>query len=316
MQQVVKILPRRALYRVNVSLYATYGGDFPLAEEAARTVAEMKSRWAWFTMALAQLGQGKVPEATQAYQELARVDALGVSQSISGLGDVAMYAGRYSDAIRILQAGAAAEIAAKNPDAAATKLAAVANAQLLRGDKRAAVEAAEEARKNSSAVKIRFMAAKVFVEVGDGKKAEALIAGLAKEPQAEPRAYAKILEGEMHLKGGDATAAIESFGAANSLLDTWIGHFDLGRAYLETREFLKADSEFDRCLKRRGEAVSLFLDEEPTFGVFPPVYYYRGRAREELKTAGFADSYRAYLSIRGNSTEDPLVRDVRRRVSN
>jgi hypothetical protein len=37
--------------------------------------------------------------------------------------------------------------------------------------------------------------------------------------------------------------------------------------------------------------------------------------REGLKSAGFADSYRAYLAIRGSSTEDPLVREVRKQVN-
>ena len=45
-----------------------------------------------------------------------------------------------------------------------------------------------------------------------------------------------------------------------------------------------------------------------------PVYYYQGRVREGLKTTGFADSYRTYLTIRGKSTEDPLLPEVRRRA--
>jgi len=76
----------------------------------------------------------------------------------------------------------------------------------------------------------------------------------------------------------------------------------------------QADSAFDRCIQRRGEALALFLDEEPTYAFFPPVYYYQGRVREALNTAAFVDSYRAYLTIRGKSTEDPLVPDVRRRA--
>ena len=47
--------------------------------------------------------------------------------------------------------------------------------------------------------------------------------------------------------------------------------------------FPQADAEFDRCLKRRGEALALFLDEEPTYSYLPPVYYYQGRVREGLK---------------------------------
>ena len=62
------------------------------------------------------------------------------------------------------------------------------------------------------------------------------------------------------------------------------------------------------------DTLSLFLDEDPTYGYLPSVYYYQGRVREAIKTAGFAESYRAYLNIRGNSTEDPLLADVRKRA--
>jgi hypothetical protein len=48
--------------------------------------------------------------------------------------------------------------------------------------------------------------------------------------------------------------------------------------------------------------------------VFPPVYYFQGRVREGLGSAGFAESYRVYLSIRGQSKDDPLLMEVRRRV--
>ena len=72
-------------------------------------------------------------------------------------------------------------------------------------------------------------------------------------------------------------------------------------------------AEFERCVQRRGEALALFLDEEPTYAFFTPVHYYRGRAREGLKKPEAAESYRAYLDIRGKSTEDPLVADARRR---
>ena len=56
------------------------------------------------------------------------------------------------------------------------------------------------------------------------------------------------------------------------------------------------------------------MDEEPTYGYFPTVYYYQGVVREGLNNAASADSYRAYLNIRGKSTEDPLLPEVRRRA--
>jgi len=97
-------------------------------------------------------------------------------------------------------------------------------------------------------------------------------------------------------------------------LDTWIGRFELGRAYLEAGAFTEADSEFDRCIKRRGETLALFLDESPTYGYFPSVHYYLGRAREGNKSSGFAESYRTYLSIRGKAGEDPLLSEVHKRA--
>jgi hypothetical protein len=60
--------------------------------------------------------------------------------------------------------------------------------------------------------------------------------------------------------------------------------------------------------------MSLFLDEEPTYGYFPPVYYYQGRVREGLNNAGFVESYRQYLDIRGNAGEDPLLSEIRQRT--
>jgi hypothetical protein len=104
------------------------------------------------------------------------------------------------------------------------------------------------------------------------------------------------------------------FTAANQLVDTWIGRFELGRAYLEAGMFVEADSEFDRCIKRRGEALEIFQDSTPTFAYFPPIYYYQGRVREGLKSPGFAESYRKYLGIRGKAKEDPLLADISRRI--
>jgi hypothetical protein len=58
------------------------------------------------------------------------------------------------------------------------------------------------------------------------------------------------------------------------------------------------------------------LDEEPTYSYFPLVYFYQGRVREGLHSAGFAEAYRSYVKIRGAAAEDPLLPDVRSRIGN
>ena len=100
----------------------------------------------------------------------------------------------------------------------------------------------------------------------------------------------------------------------NAFSDETAQNNELARANLAAGAYVNADSELDRCIKRKGEALSLFVDEDPTFAYFPAVYYYQGRIREALKNVGFTESYKQYLAIRGQSTEDPLVVDVRRRI--
>ena len=261
-------------------------------------------------LAFAQLGQGQLTEAAETYRAIGGVDELGKSYPVSGLGDLAMYEGRFADAARIFEEGAAADLKANDADRAANKLVALAYADAVRKDTKAAIAAAEQALAHSRTVKIRFLAARVFVESGAVDKARTISATLAAELQAEPQAYAKIIDGLAAMKTGNPREAIKLLTEANGLLETWIGHFELGRAYLDASAFTQADSEFDRCLKRRGEALALFLDEEPTYGMFPPVYYYQGRAREGLNGTNFAESYRAYLDIRGKSPDDPLLPDA------
>ena len=92
-------------------------------------------------------------------------------------------------------------------------------------------------------------------------------------------------------------------------------HFDLGRAYLEAAAFPEAEDEFDTCLKRRGEVTAVFLDEQASYHLLPPVYYYLGRAREGLKSAGAGDSFKTYLAMQGNGDPLDLATDARKRLA-
>jgi tetratricopeptide (TPR) repeat protein len=282
MRLVVDILPKRVLFRDNLALYSNYAGDFAAAEEVVNAIEEPDA-YAVLALGFAQLGQDRRAEARASYTRLASMGARGASLAASGLGDLAAYEQRYGEAVRFLEDGAAKDLAQRSGDSAAAKLSAVAAARLQQGDRPAAVGAAERALANSQAVKVRFLAARTFVEAGAAERARPLVDALAREPQPEPRAYARIVEGLMALAANDAPRAIALIAEANGLLDTWIGRFDLGRAYFAARQFAQADSEFDRCIKRRGEALSLFLDEEPTYAYLPAVHAWQVRSREGLK---------------------------------
>ena len=85
---------------------------------------------------MAQLGQGQRREAIATYETLGTVSAFGASLAAAGLADVAVVEGRFSDAARILEQGAAADLAAKSQTAAARKFASSAHAELSREPQR------------------------------------------------------------------------------------------------------------------------------------------------------------------------------------
>jgi tetratricopeptide (TPR) repeat protein/predicted Ser/Thr protein kinase/TolB-like protein len=315
-RKAVEIFPTGASQRLTLSFLNSFSGDFQAGEREARAALQINPSLevGYLNIAEAQIGQGEMSKAVETYHQLEKVSAEGASMAAAALADLAAYEGHFGQAVHLLQQGAAADLAAKRPENAADKFAALAHVQLLQSQSGAAVPSADKALTYSQSMQVRFLAGRIFAEAGEAAKAQKMAASLASESQAEPQAYAKIIEGKSALKQGDSRQAIKALTDANKLLDTWIGRLELGRAYLEAGQFVEADSEFDRCIKRRGETSELFIDNVPSFSYFPVVYYYQGRVREGLKTAAFAESYRTYLSIRGQAGEDPLLSDIRKRI--
>jgi len=315
-QQAVNIVPKGVAQRLNLAFIESFAGDFAASERDANIALGINPSAAqgFLVLAEAQLGEGQIDKATASYHQLEKIGVLPASTAAAGLADLAAYQGNYAEAAAILSNGAAADVAARNTDDAARKYVALGNIEELQARHAAAVSDVDKALANSHTTQIEFLAANTYVEAGDLAKAQKLATSLSSALTSESQAYGKIVAGMIALKRKDTNEAIRQITAANNLLDTWIGRLDLGRAYLEAGAFTEADSQFDECIRRRGEAIELFIDNVPTYAYFPPAYYYEGRAREGLKSAGFADFYKSYLSIRGRSTEDPLVADIRHRI--
>jgi serine/threonine protein kinase/tetratricopeptide (TPR) repeat protein len=315
-QRALDLTPKDVNVRINYSLYACYAGNFQTCEGEARKVLELNPKYeeGFVVLAYAQLGQNQLPQAAETYEKLKKISPRGESVAAAGLANLALYQARVQDAVQILEKGAAADLAAKNPDAAADKYWMLAQAKLDRGDKAGAAAAADRELASSQSIKSRFLAGRVYVDAGQTAKAQKLAATLGGELQSEPQAYAKVILGEDALQAKDPKQALQRFEEARGLMDSWVGRYDMGRAYLEAQAFAEADSEFDRCVKRRGEALELFMDDMPTYSLLPMVYYYQGRVREGLGSPGFKESYQSYLDLRGKSTEDPLLAEVRRKV--
>jgi len=316
-KRALEITPHSVLQRVNYSMYALYAGDFDTAVKEAQALVQENPKFdqALRTSALADLGLGHNEQARQIYVKLQDVNAYGASIAANGLADLALYEGRLADAAGILEKAISVDLAAKDTESAADRLATLALAQTTLGKTQEALASAGKAAAGSKEPGVLYRAAQVYIAAGQEAKALQLVAPLAQRLEPEPQVYAKLLAGEAQLKKGNARDALNTFQEAQKLADTWLGHFDLGRAYLDLSAFTEASSEFDVCLKRRGEATSVFLDDVPSYHLLPPVYYYQGRAREGLNSPGASESYKQFISIKEKGAGDPLVTDAQRRIS-
>lgn len=300
----------------NLALYAVYAGDYGTAAEVAGKVLAQNASYvdAHGALAMAQTGQGRLQDAEQTYQKMAGISARGSEMATMGQADLLLYQGRTKDAIELLEKANGASTKMDDSTLAAHSLL-VAEAKLASGRASDAAADAKSALAHDNGAISQFAAGRIYVEAGQYGPVQAIVSQLSGRLDPDSQAYGKVLEGEMSLKHGDARRAIALFLEAQKLSDTWIGRLDLGRAYIEAGAFTEADSELENCLKRRGEASAIYLDDVPTFRKLPPVYYYLGRAQEGLKSPAAVESFNAFLAIKKNGDEAGLVKDAERRVA-
>jgi tetratricopeptide (TPR) repeat protein len=314
-RHALELYPNNVPYRNNLALYALYAGQFDVAvkESSASIGGNPGYIKGYITLAAAQLGDGHPDQAAQTYDRLRGVSALGASFASSGKADLALYQGREKDALTELESGIAGDVENKNPTAAAKKLLAMAEALLLLGRKAQAIESVDRAVKLAKE-DVLFPAARLYVQAGQDGKASGLAADLGRKFEPLPQALSKVIAGEIELEHGRPREAIALLQASVAQSDMWLARFDLGRAYVAADAFPQADSEFDLCLRRRGEATDGYMNDEQTSHFLPPVYYYLGRVREGLRSSGAVDSYKRFLAFKDAASQDPMVLDARRRA--
>lgn len=317
-KHAVELAPRGVLQRNNLALYAVYAGDYVAATAEARKVLEQNPTYvnAFGALAMAQTGQGNIADADQTYQKMAAVSARGADMAALGRADLLLYQGQTKDAIEMLEKSLSSGAAKMDGSTIAAHQLLLAEAKLAAGKAAEAAADAKSALAHDSGGAVQFAAGNIYVQAGQSGAAQALVMQLAAHLDADDQAYAKLLEGELALKRGDAKGAIADFEESRKIADTWLVRLNLGRAYLEAGAFTEADSELEKCLRRRGEASALFLDDVPTFRSLPQVYYYLGRAQEGLKSSAATDSYKTFLAIKEKGDEVGLVKDAQKRLSN
>ncbi len=307
------IFPRAVLYKNNAALFAMYAGDFAGAEKEASGVLAINKDFAkaYLSIALSQLAADQPDKAAQTYLTLSHLPGSAKWLAACGEADLAMYQGRLADAAKILDGAIKDET---NVSRRARLTVTQAEVRALQGRGRDASTLALKAATMASDEGVAFLAGRVLIDAGQAAPAQEIAARLSQRLDRESQVSAGVLEGELALKRNEPRAAIEKFQAAQKIADSWLGRFGLGRAYLMAGAVAEADSEFDVCLKRRGEATAVLLDDVPTYRLMAPILYYEGRVHQGLGSPAAADHYKAFLAIKQNGDEQGLVTDARRRL--
>jgi eukaryotic-like serine/threonine-protein kinase len=306
------IYPRNVVQRTNLALYAMYASDFETAAREAEAALKLNDNHFKATLALglAHLGSGRVPEAVEAYT---RLRVLNGSIATIGLADVALYEGRAEDAAAVLTEGVAAD--ASQTSAAARKLALLAHARLLQGREAEAIRLAKQAAAMSNAFEVQVESALVYIDAGRAREAEEIAASLRTSLHPEAQAYSRVVLGLALVARNEPRGAVDVFLEGERIANTWLGKFGLGRAYLALGAYTEAQAAFEACLKRRGEAAAMFLDDQPTFRLLPPVHYYMGLTLRALRVPTAAESFKTFLAIKQNG-DDPLVDAAKQQLAN
>ena len=188
MREVVALLPKRVLFRDNLALYRNYASDFAGAETEVAAIDE-PDHYSLLALAFSQMGQGRYADASADVRTPQGLNAQGASFASLGIGDLAAVQGRFGDAARILREGAQQELKDGRGERAAARLLAAAvrgtrTRQQARGHWRCKRSAGRE-----QVVKIRFLAARTFIEAGDPAAAKPMIDGPrtgARRPSRRP----------------------------------------------------------------------------------------------------------------------------------
>jgi tetratricopeptide (TPR) repeat protein len=311
------LYPNRLLYRGNHAFFAMYASEFKIAAESAeRLIIDYPQYYPGHQLkAMAAVATGELATAEETYRSMTLMDEPAASIGVIGLADLAIHQGRFDDSIAMLEVRIAEDLQNDNPPHISTKYLLLGEALQAAGELARGVSAATTALEHGRGEQVLLATARMLIKAGQMKEAGALADELEFELETEPRAFAKIIEGEMALAEGRMGDAFEAFNDALELVDDWLVRFDLGRLYVEANRYPEALRELELSETRRGEGAAFFLDDLPTFRYMTSLPYWLGRAREGMgMTTAAVESYEAFLALRDENSPDPLAADARARA--
>jgi tetratricopeptide (TPR) repeat protein len=311
----VELDPGNLIKRINFAIYAIYAGDFSTSMKESELVYEQNPDfgYALFTLGRAAAAKGDLAVAHDALGRLGESGGMGSSLVPIALADMEMVAGRYPEAVGILESAVETN---DNPFQTATMLVALAEAKIAMEQVDEAVATAGRAIELSRHESIHYLAARALMEGGEAESAESIAVELENRLQSQATTLSALIRGELALKKGQLGTAMREFRWAREEHDIWFVHYLAGLAHMGAGQYPEAFDEFAACVGRKGEVTDVFLVDSATLRYFPPALYWLGRAHEALGNPEAARArYREYIDLRADADPpDPLVADASQRI--
>jgi tetratricopeptide (TPR) repeat protein len=298
-REATRINPSSLSQQNNVAYYLLYAGNFDGALRQAKLVTDKDPGYlkAHMVAALANLGLGNVDTARKSYERAGPAGVL-------GLADIDFLEGSFPAVINRLA----------NSKSDGEQVVA-AQAMLRLGDRRGAGALAEQVANTSKSLSALYQSALTLQAAGVPARARAIARLLGTRLGEGPQMYSRLIESDMALASGQTQEAVKLASEAQKMVDTWLGRYHLGRAYLQAKGYAEAQSEFDHCVRRAGEATGVFIDDLPTWRLMAPAYYYLAQAEEGLGSAGAKTNYQKFLNLAKNlSPTDPMAIQARKGI--
>ena len=181
---------------------SAYSGGCRGRRQGGRGSAEARLSTELSPRGIRVLLQEQTEQAAEAYHKLEKTNP---SDAATGLADLAVYQGRFSDAVEILEKGAADGYGRTQARPGCRRHEVVGAGQRagLARPKSAGARRREARARTQPGVPNQIRRGAGLRRARRSAKAKKLAAGLASELQIEPQAYAKLIEGEAALKAGD-----------------------------------------------------------------------------------------------------------------
>ncbi|MCX6594811.1 MAG: tetratricopeptide repeat protein, partial [Acidobacteria bacterium] len=296
-REATRINPSSLSQQNNVAYYLLYAGNFDGALRQAKLVTDKDPGYlkAHMVAALANLALGNVDAARASFERAG-------PSGVLGLADIDFLEGSFQAVVNRL---ASSKSEAEQIVAA--------QAMLRLGDRRGAAALAEQVATTGKSLGALYQAALTLQAAGVPARARTIARQLGTRLGEGPQMYSNLIESDVALAGGQTQEAVRFASDAQKMVDTWLGRYHLGRAYLQAKGYAEAQSEFDHCVRRSGEATGVFIDDLPTWRLMAPAYFYLAQAEEGLGSAGAKTNYQKFLNLAKNlSPTDPMAVQARK----